>query len=152
MPRKISRILLLGLVFILCGAPAYNAAPAPDLYAGSCVTLYSAEQPLTGAFSQQFHVIAANAYQPSPSAISFELVWAGNPGAFNIQIQDADTDATGNYTTLSAAAGTVTSSPQSPGGTYVSRVELNPWRANYGRLYVNTQSANAVNLTAKVCR
>jgi hypothetical protein len=150
--KKFLLCLALIPVFLLFGAPAYNASPAIDLLAGSCVNLYSAEQPATGAFSQQFRLPAANQFQPAPTAVSFELVWAANPGAFNIQIQDADTDATGNYTTLSAPAGTVTSSPQSAGGAYVSRVELNPWRANYGRLYVNTQSANAVNLTAKVCR
>ena len=150
--KKFFACVLLIAASLVWGAPAYNAAPAPDLLAGSCALLYNAEQPSTGAFSQQFHIPAANQFQPAPSAISFELIWAANPGAFNIQIQDADTDATGNYTTLSATAGTITSSPQSPGGVYVSRVELNPWRANYGRLYVNTQSANAVNLTAKVCR
>jgi hypothetical protein len=144
-------VIFLSAVGLATMGPAYNAAPALDLYPGNCVVLYNAEQPLSGAFSQQFHFPASQTYSPGPPAVSFELIWAANPGAFNIQIQDADTDSTGNYVTL-PAAGTVTSTPQTAGGTYTSRVELNPWRANYGRLYVQTQSANAVNLTAKACR
>ena len=149
--KTLASLLALFLFAALTLAPSYNAAPPPDVYAGSCATLFSAEQPTTGTFSQQFHVTPPESQKPAPIALSFELAFAGNPGAFNIQIQDADTDATGNYVTL-PTAGTVTSCPVTAGGSFTCRVELSPWRANFGRLYVQTQAANAVNLTAKVCR
>lgn len=132
-------------------ANTYATTSPLNLYPGACLTLFAATDgtPITtGTFSQQFTTTAQNA---STVAISFEFVWSGNPGAFNLQIQDADTDATGNYVTLTSA-GTITSTPLSAGNAYVSRVELNPWRAQYGRLYMNTQPANAVTLVAKVCR
>lgn len=130
--------------------PAYNATTPPQaLYPNNQIKLYNAENPATGTFSLQFEV-PQTAQQPSAN-LSFEFAFAGNPGAFNYQIQDADTDATGNYVTL-PTAGTLTSCPITAGGAYTCRVELNPWRGEYGRIYVNTQNANAVNVTVKVSR
>ena len=145
-------LLIITALVLCCLGTAGTYGTSPVTLNPGCQVLFASTDgtPITtGTFSQQFYLPTAG--QGVVSAVSFELVWSGNPGAFNIQIQDADTDLTGNYVTL-AVAGTITSSPQSAGGTYVSRVELNPWRAQYGRLYVNTQAANSVSLTAKVCR
>jgi len=129
--------------------PAYNTGHSLLLMPKNCQVLYNAEQPATGTFSQQFNTPVSD---QSSQHLRLTLVWPTNPGAFNIQIQDADTDTTGNYVTI-ATAGTITSAPQAAGGgNFVARVELNPWEANFGRLFVQTQTANAVNLTATVCR
>lgn len=130
--------------------PAYNTNHPLLLAPKTCQTLYSAEQPATGTFSIQFQVPVSD-QQPSRN-VSFTFSWPTTPGAFNYQIQDADQDIAGNYVTIQTA-GIITSAPQAPGsGNFVARVELNPWQANFGRIWVNTQAANAVNLTAIVCR
>jgi hypothetical protein len=157
----------LAMFFVVAAAllglgPAYQTGKPLQLAPKSCQYLYgtvavsgfnqviTGEQPASGTFSQQFQVPVSD-QQPSRN-LSFTLYWPSNPGAFNIQIQDTDQDIPGNYVTI-PTAGTITSAVQAPGsGNYVSRVELNPWQANFGRLYVNTQTANAVNLIAVVCR
>lgn len=131
-------------------AATYGASSPLALVPGSCFILFNTGDgtPITtGTFSQQFSAPTAG----TPVAISFEIDWSGNPGAFNLQIQDADTDSSANYVTLNTA-GTITSTPQTAAGGYVSRVELNPWVGAFGRLYMQTQPANAVTLVAKVCR
>lgn len=144
---SIAALLALGLVTL---APTYvGSANAITLYPGQCANLLTAEQPTSGSFSQQVSVpIRDN--QPT-SNLSFEFRFAASPGAFNYQIQDADTDATGNYVTL-PTAGTITTCPITAGNSYTCRVELNPFRGLYARIYTATQNANAVNLTVQVCR
>jgi hypothetical protein len=157
----------LAVFFVVAAAllglgPAYQTGKPLQLMPKTCVYLYgitstsgfvqsvTGEQPATGTFSQQFQIPVSD-QQPSRN-VSFTLSWPSNPGAFNIQIQDADQDIAANYVTI-PTAGTITSAVQAPGGgNYISRVELNPWQANFGRLYVSTQTANAVNLIALVCR
>ena len=144
----------LAVFFVVAAAllglgPAYNASAPMALYPNNQIKLYNAEDPLTGTFSQQF-LVPQTAQQPSAN-LSFEFAFAGNPGAFNYQIQDADTDVTGNYVTI-PTAGTVTACPITAGGAYTCRVELNPWRGEYGRIYINAQNANSVNVTVKVSR
>lgn len=142
-------LALIALGFVTL-APTYigpgNAAP---LVPGNCISVLYNEQPPSGSFSQQVSIPTRDE-QPTAN-LSFEFRFAGNPGAFNEQIQDADTDATGNYVTL-PTAGTVTSCPVTAGGSYTCRVELNPWRGNFARIYTDSQNANAVNLTVQVCR
>jgi hypothetical protein len=157
----------LAVFFVVAAAllglgPAYQTGKPLQLMPKTCQYLYgtvattnftqtvTGEQPASGTFSQQFQIPVAD-QQPSRN-LAFTLSWPTNPGAFNIQIQDADQDVAANYVTI-PTAGTITSAAQAPGsGNYVARVELNPWQANFGRLYVNTQTANAVNMTALVCR
>lgn len=155
--RSIAILALLGVASFCLWTPvhvdatAYGTKGAPLMLAPKmCAQLYNAERPLTGTFSIQFNSPRSD-QQPSTN-LSFTLSWPTDPGAFNIQIQDADIDATGNYVTVTPV-GTITSAPQAAGsGNFIARVELNPWQAQYGRLFVNTQSANVVNLTATVCR
>jgi len=157
----------LAIFFIVAAAllglgPAYQVGKPLQLMPKTCQYLYgvvstsgfnqsvTGEQPASGTFSQQFQIPVSD--QQASRNLAFTLWWASNPGAFNIQIQDADADVAANYVTI-PTAGTITSAAQAPGsGNYVARVELNPWQANFGRLYVNTQTANAVNLIALVCR
>lgn len=157
----------LAVFFVVAAAllglgPAYQVGKPLQLMPKTCVYLYgltstsgfnqsvTGEQPATGTFSQQFQIPVSD--QQGSRNLAFTLSWPSNPGAMNIQIQDADQDVAANYVTL-PTAGTITTAVQAPGsGNFIARVELNPWQANFGRLYVQTQTANAVNLTALVCR
>lgn len=158
MRRKLFVVFLLLSLAQCLHAASYNVStPTPiTLRTGECVPLITSTDgtPVaTGFKSQEFQVVARDPgpLGQSPQSVRFELIWSGNPGAFNLQIQDAEVDADGNYVTL-PTAGTITTSPATAGGAFVSRVELSPWAANFGRIYVNTQAANAVTLTARVCR
>lgn len=142
-------VLAVVMAALLGLGPTYGAKAPNALYPNQTITLYSAENPTTGTFSQQFF-IPQTAQQPSAN-LSFEFAFAASPGAFNYQIQDADTDTTGSYVTI-PTAGTVTTCPVTPGGSFTCRVELNPFRGSYARIYINTQNANAVNVTVKVTR
>lgn len=81
--------------------------------------------------------------------ISAELIFNGNPGAFNFQIQECHgTDTLGRYVTL-ATAGTITSAALSPDGTnYIATVDLQTFTGTHVLFFCNTQSANAVKLTS----
>jgi hypothetical protein len=158
--------------FVLAAAllglgPAYQAGKPLQLAPKSCQYLYgtsatsgftqviTGEQPATGTFSQQVNIPVSD--QQTTRNIQFTLVWASNPGAMSIQIQDADQDVAANYVSVvspgTSTPITITSAAQAPGsGNYIARVELNPWQGNFARLYVATQPANAVNMTALVCR
>ncbi len=160
MKKIIVSLLLLLSSSLLQAQTSYNTgcATAPANSPGVCaqiisiggsVTLFNGTQPTTGAHSPQFYV-QPTPLQPSPN-ISFEFSFASNPGTFNYQIEDSTTDLTGNYVTI-PVAGTITSCPQSEGGAYVCRVELNPFMGRYGRVYVQTQTQNAVNVTVTVTR
>jgi len=113
----------------------------------SAALLFNAETPATGAAS-----IAVAIEQQSGRVINglvLELVFAASPGAFNYQIQGADTDSDADF--LTEGSGTVISStgPQSD-GTFVARVELSLWLANFVRIKVAQQNANGVAVTARV--
>jgi hypothetical protein len=135
---------------MLCGFSAYNSvSPAPTLSPGESYNVFNSERPLSATYSQQLY-IANSSLQPNVS-ISVELSWPSNPGAFNYQIQDSDTDTTDAYQTI-PTSGTVTSAVVGPSGAYYARVELSPFRGRYVRIYVNTQTANVVSGTVKVTR
>lgn len=162
--KKLSLVLAIVIAAFVFGAPAYNVivpgcgapgAASACLFPGQSGLLFNAEQPTSGTRSQQFQIPFAAA-QPSTS-LSIECIWATTPGAFEYDIQRADTDATGNYVTIvqpgSSTAITMTSAPQANGtGNFLATVDLSPWRGTYISLYVKTQTANAVNGTCKLTR
>jgi hypothetical protein len=149
MKKLVPLLALIALGFVTLAPTYIGPGNATPLVPGTCVNLLFNEQPATGSFSQQISILTS-VNQPTAN-ISFEFRFAGNPGTFNEQIEDADTDATGNYVTL-PVAGTVTSCPITPGGSYTCRVELNPFRGQFARIYTQTQNSNSVNLTVLACR
>lgn len=150
MKLRISLVAAVIMTAFLLGGGAYNAiSPPPTLNPGDSITVFYQERPLSATYSQQVSIPNVNT-QPDAS-ISLEFTWPTDPGAFNYQIQDADTDTTDAYQTI-PTAGTVTSAVAGPGGTYGARVELSPYKARFLRIYVNTQTANNVKGTVKVSR
>lgn len=83
----------------------------------------------------------------APPMVTFEFRFSGAPGAFNIQIQEADTDADGNYITPAAAAYTITA----VNANNVARVDLSPTGGKFMRVLLSTRT-NAVSLIAKASR
>lgn len=80
--------------------------------------------------------------------ISVEVSFSVNPGAFEIDLQTADTDTTNAYQT--ATGGTITAASQfQAGGAYYARLELHI-KARFARPYVKTQPANACLITITI--
>lgn len=104
------------------------------------------EQPAAPQASIAVNLQAGDEAQPAPM-VTVELRFSGAPGAFNIQIQEADTDADGFYVTPSNAAYTVTA----VNANNVARVDLSPTGGKFLRILLSSRT-NAVNLTAKVTR
>lgn len=82
--------------------------------------------------------------------VGIELLFSANPGAFNIQLQEADTPADGLYITPTPNAFTITAVAQVGNtGFYAARVDLGTIGSRFIRLFVSAL-ANAVGLIAKV--
>lgn len=82
-----------------------------------------------------------------PPMVTIEGRFSGAPGAFNVQIQEADTDADAFYITPSNAAYTVTAVT----ATNIFRVDLSPTGGKFLRVLLSAR-ANAVSFTCKATR
>lgn len=80
--------------------------------------------------------------------VSFEGFFSGAPGTFEIDIQEADTDADALYILPSAAAYTVSAVNAT---TQAFRVDLNPTGGRFMRVLLKTRT-NAVSLVVKATR
>jgi hypothetical protein len=83
-----------------------------------------------------------------PPMVTVELRFSGAPGAFEVDIQEADTDADAFYITPSNAAYTVTAVVAATG---IFRVDLSPTGGKFMRLFMKTLT-NGVNCRAKITR
>ena len=83
-----------------------------------------------------------------PPMVTVEIRFSAAPGTFEVDIQEADTDADAFYVLPTATAYTVNTVNAT---TQVVRVDLSPTGGKFMRLYVKTLT-NAVNMTAKVTR
>jgi hypothetical protein len=82
--------------------------------------------------------------------VGVQLLFSANPGAFNIQVQEADTDADGFYLTPAAAAYTITAATEiGSTGKYVARADLGAIGSQFIRLFCDA-NPNAVSIVAKV--
>lgn len=120
-------------------------SPVPALQPGDAlgVTLFNNEQPAANQLSQQ--VAVARKDNGRPAAISLEFTFPSNPGVFEFDILDSDTDSIDNYI-LVPAVGQVINAAAGPGGVkFTARVELSPFRGNFLAVLCVTPNANAVN-------
>jgi len=88
----------------------------------------------------------AGAHGPQP-AISVEIRFSGAPGAFNVQVQEADTDADAFYITPTNAAYTMTVVT----AQNIARADLTTGAGKFIRVLLSSRT-NAVAMTAKVTR
>lgn len=79
--------------------------------------------------------------------VTVEGRFSGAPGAFNVQIQEADTDADAFYITPANAAYTVTA----VNSQNVFRVDLSPTGGKFMRVLLSSRT-NAVTFTCKLTR
>ena len=123
----------------------YSAnSPAIALYSGDTGYAWNGETPAVGSSSQQFALPRAP-WAAVPQALSVEIVFAGAPGAFEVDAQTADTDADANYVKETNGAITVVSANN------VARLELPSTVARFLRLNL-VSLTNNVAITARVTR
>lgn len=123
----------------------YSAnSPAIALYSGDTGYAWSSENPAVGSSSQQFALPRAP-WASVPLPLSVEIVFAGAPGAFEIDAQTADTDADANYVKETNGAITAVSANN------VARLELPSTVARFLRLNL-VSLTNPVAITARVTR
>ena len=85
----------------------------------------------------------------SQRTISAELSFSVNPGAYEIDVMDADTDAQGAYQLIPGGAITGAPTQFAGAGRFYIRVEL-PTKAKFALLFVKTQPGNACNIIGKI--
>lgn len=113
------------------------------LYPGDKGQCFNAEQPAVPQASISF-AIGPGVYENYPQSASVEGFFSGAPGAFEIDLQTADTDADAFYT---SEATTITA--VSANNTF--RAEYPSIKAKFARLLLKTRT-NGVNLTASIAR
>lgn len=129
--------------------PLYGSQTVVSVIPGDLpLTLFNAETPQTGQSSIAFSVMPKP--HGSPVALSFEFTFAANPGAFEFDIQDADTEFEDNYLLVPAVGQVQASQGPQKNGKFVARVELSPTRGTFFRVFTALQNANAVASTVKV--
>jgi hypothetical protein len=153
--------------------PVYNAqTPGPPaLYAGDSFYVFGTVDRISGAVtgeaviantvSQQ--IVLAPMPASDPPSLSVELSFVSSttglpaaPGAFDIELQTADTDDSGSYLTEASTAATMTTAAVTPVGNparFLTRSEFSPIKAKFARLWVKTPPANAnIFVIAKLSR
>ncbi len=83
-----------------------------------------------------------------PPMVTVELHFSGAPGVFELDIQEADTDADAFYILPSAAAYTVSAVNAT---TQNARADLSPTGGKFLRVFMKTLT-NAVNCWVKITR
>lgn len=104
------------------------------------------EQPAPPQASIAVNLQPGDEAQPPPM-VTVEGRFSGAPGAFNVQIQEADTDADGFYITPANAAYTVTV----VNSNQAFRVDLSPTGGKFLRGLLSSRT-NGVTLTLKFTR
>jgi|ERR1043166_2253898 hypothetical protein len=115
------------------------------VYPGDQFLLFNAEQPAPPQASQQ--VCLAN--PPNAAAVpgaAVEIQFSAPPGAFEVDVQVADTDTDAAYITI-PTTGTITA----VNANNYARAEFPTLKAKFLRTKLVTRT-NAVNLTTKVSR
>ena len=100
----------------------------------------AAEKPASGASSLAVCLAQSAKVSVVPN-VGLEIIFSANPGAFNLQLQETDTDADGCYITPSPSAFTITAATQI-GVQYVARVDLGTIGSRFARLNVNSNPNN----------
>ena len=124
--------------------PGYSGtAQAQLLYENRQVFLFENETVAAGTSSIAYQLRRERgAFYPW--GISLEFWFSADPGAFEIDLQDADTDQDSHYVTVNAITTGLNAS-------YVTRIELPSFYAKYVRVKLVTLT-NAVNLSVLLTR
>jgi hypothetical protein len=134
--------------------PVYNTqSPPPFLgrdYPLNTSLVFSAEALVTGEFSQQLQVPTGLAQK----GIRVELDFSADPGAYEIDVMEADTDQSGaaeyQQVPVGGAMSTRTAGPNGA-NTHQSSDQI-PVAGQFVCLYVKAQPANPCTCTARITR
>lgn len=124
--------------------PKYAANSATIINTGDVFTAISAEQPTSGTASV---AVCLGPEVGKVASCSVSGTFAGAPGAFEIDVQQADTDTDASY--VNVPVGAVINSVNANQSFVAS---FSPIAARFVRLLTKTQNANAVNCTATITR
>lgn len=118
------------------------ALPISSLYPGQSGLSFDAETPTAPQAGKAF-CIAALGPGSQPKSVNLEIAFSADPGAFQVDLQEADTDVDAAYVTISGASLTAVNS-----GFY-ARVDKIPASARFYRASLVSRT-NSVTLTAKL--
>jgi hypothetical protein len=123
--------------------PTYsNTVPPIAIAAGDSYAVINNENPQPALPYKSAQVAVATGLRVTAQRISAEVTFAAAPGAFNFQLQTADSDVDASYSPDGSAVTALT-------GTNVARIELNNVVAKFVRL-VFSSLTNNVAVTAKI--
>lgn len=121
--------------------PGFGALTVPPaLYQGDSYLCWNNEAVAVGAASQEV-AVAIIANGAVANSLSAEIVFAGAPGTFEVDLQTSDTDNANDFVKLSSV--------NAVSANNVARIETTPVAANFARL-VMVALGNAVNVTGKL--
>lgn len=126
------------------GSSTLPPSPPFALYPGDSILLFNAEQP--GAPQASIEVAIPPVDGRPTATISAEILFSGAPGAFGVQIQEADTDGDIFFITPGGAAFTISA----VSANQVARSDLTT-AARFLRGLLASRT-NGVNLTLKLTR
>lgn len=130
--------------------PAYGTISPPiALYPGSFQNVWNADSPATGDSSERVGLAAVPFGELS--SISIALSFSGDPGTFQVDVQDADSDDAASFGANGSVLGSITSVTAQANGTYTARFEVQ-CRGNFVRLKMKTAPSNVVTTTARISR
>lgn len=109
---------------------------------GASVLLFNAESP--SAPQASMAVYFGDTTNDAASAISMEILFAGDPGSFGLLLQTADTDADAFYQNVGMAITALSSNK-------TARSEYPQIKAKYARAYISSRT-NAIAVTVKLSR
>jgi hypothetical protein len=125
--------------------PLYSAtAPVTALYNGDSMVLAAAESPTSGQFSAVF-TLPPNPSQSGPVAFSIEGVFSGAPSTFSYQMQEANSQVTGDFINIGSAISTVNSAQ-------AFRADFTAQCGKFYRLSYATQTTNPVTFSGNAYR
>lgn len=127
--------------------PAYNTAQGvPCIYPSDLAyAVFSGETLSVNEVSQQVAVSRQNEGEPG---ITVELQFSANPGVFEIDLQEADTDATNFY--LNVASAVINAATQGADSKYYARFDAASFAGQFARLFVKTWPNTSVTCIAKI--
>jgi hypothetical protein len=131
--------------------PLYDTSSNPQLQIlpGDVQILQNAETVSVNGTAVIQRNVPNSIYQPA-KALNISIEFSGNPGAFELDIQDSDEDEDSSYQSIPNALLNVASIGSD--GSYNTRYELSPFTGNWIRPYWKTAPANAVTVTVRLAR
>ena len=129
----------------VAGSTTISPIVPTSMVVGDSVLLFNAET-ITAPEASIAVTPIWEAGRPAPAFV-FELLFSGAPGAFSLQLQEADTDADAYYINPTNTAYTISA----VSANQVARTDLIPFGGSKIRAYF-ASLANAVKATLKVTR